>query len=118
MFLPRIPREGTQMWVSQQFRQGAWLRISIGAFLICAAAMLAVALPSASSAEASKSYIVVLNDDVAHPANVAHRHEENRGAELDHIYKAAIKGYSAVLTADELKAIKQDPNVDYVDPDD
>jgi len=62
-------------------------------------------------------YIVVLNDDVAHPANVAQRHEENRGAEIGHIYRSAIRGYSAELTPGELKAIKQDPNVDYVERD-
>jgi hypothetical protein len=68
----------------------------------------------AAAAPVSKSYIVVLNDGVAHPRNVAQRHEENRGAEVDHVYATAIKGYSAELTAEGLQAIKQDPTVDYV----
>ena len=85
--------------------------------LLCAAAMLIAAVPAADAAPASDSYIVVLKEDVAHPANVAERHEENRGADVDHIYGAAIEGYSAELAPSELKAIKQDPNVDYVERD-
>jgi hypothetical protein len=86
------------------------------ALLLCLTVMLAAA-PAAFSAPSRASYIVVLKDDVAHPANVAHRHEDNRGAEVGHIYGVAIKGYSADLTPGELKAIKQDPNVDYVERD-
>jgi subtilisin family serine protease len=81
-----------------------------------ALALLAAAPASAESPDADP-YIVVLEDDIAHPANVAHRHEENRGAKLGHIYGTAIKGYSAELTPGELKAIKQDPNVNYVEYD-
>jgi subtilisin family serine protease len=86
------------------------------ALLLCLTAMLAMA-PAAFSAPSRAPYIVVLKDDVAHPANVARRHEANRGAEVGHIYGVAIKGYSADLTPGELKAIKQDPNVDYVERD-
>jgi hypothetical protein len=73
---------------------------------------MASAAPSATS-----PYIVVLKDGVAHPANVARRHEANRGAQVSHIYGVAIKGYSAELTPGALKAIRQDPNVDYVERD-
>jgi hypothetical protein len=85
--------------------------------LLCMAAMLVAAAPAADAAPASDSYIVVLKDDVAHPANVADRHEENRGADVEHVYRTAIKGYSAELTPNELKAVKQDPTVDYVERD-
>jgi formylmethanofuran dehydrogenase subunit D len=103
------------MQVSAQVRRGAiWV---CAALVLCVTAMLAAAVPAALSAPATDQYIVVLKDDVAHPANVAHRHEENRGAEVDHIYGSAIEGYSAELTSSELKAIKQDPNVDYVERD-
>jgi hypothetical protein len=84
--------------------------------LLCLTAMLAVA-PAALSAPSSDPYVVVLRDDVAHPANVAHRHEENRGARVGHIYGVAIKGYSAGLTRGQVAAIRQDPNVDYVERD-
>jgi Subtilase family/Peptidase inhibitor I9 len=87
---------------------------SIGLALFVLAAFGA---PTVTAAAPAKSYIVVLNDDVAHPANLAHRHEENRGADIGHIYGVAIKGYSAELTPGELHAIRQDPNVDYVERD-
>ncbi len=85
--------------------------------LLCMAAAMLIAAPAADAAPASDPYIVVLKDDVAHPANVAERHEENRGADVEHIYGAAIEGYSAELAPGELKAIRQDPTVDYVVPD-
>jgi hypothetical protein len=90
-------------------------RVTLGAFL-CLIALLTAA-PAALAAPSRGSYIVVLKDGVAHPANVAHRHEENRGAEVGHIFGVAIKAYSADLTPDELRAIRQDPNVDYVERD-
>ena len=94
---------------------------SLGAAL-CAASVLALALfatlaPAAMAAPATASYVVVLKDDVAHPAHLAHRHEANRGAEITHIYGVAIKGYSADLTPGQLKAIRKDPNVKYAEID-
>jgi hypothetical protein len=94
------------------FSSGASIGIAL---LLSVTAMLVTSVPTARSAAMSDPYIVVLKDDVAHPANVAHRHEENRGADIGYIYGAAIKGYSAELTPGELKAIQQDPNVDYVE---
>ena len=88
-----------------------------GTLLATALALCLAALPAAAPAAPSNPYIVVLKDDVAHPANVARRHEDNRGAAVGHIYGTAIKGYSADLTPGELKAIRQDPNVDYVEAD-
>ena len=100
--------------------RGSWSKFSLlssGALVICVVASLLAFASAAGASPGADSYIVVLKDDVAHPANVAHRHEENRGADVDHIYGTAIEGYSAELTPDELKAIKQDPNVDYVERD-
>jgi subtilisin family serine protease len=92
--------------------------ICLSSFVACLMVLAGIAAGTAVAEESpSDSYIVVLKDDMAHPANVAQRHEENRGADIDHIYAAAIKGYSAELTPSELKAIEQDPSVDYVEPD-
>ena len=88
--------------------------VSMGFVLVLLAT---VAVSATSAATPATSYIVVLKDDVAHPANLAHRHEDNRGAEVEHVYRSAIRGYSAELEASELHAINQDPNVDYVEPD-
>ncbi|TMK56071.1 MAG: hypothetical protein E6G51_11180, partial [Actinobacteria bacterium] len=90
-----------------------------GTLLATALALCLAALPAAAPAAPAQAdpYIVVLKDDVAHPAVVAHRHEANRGARVGHIYATAIKGYSADLTPGEVKAIRQDPAVDYVERD-
>jgi len=107
------------MQVSSRFQDSPSPGASLGviSLLLLALAMLAVLAPATHAAPASEPYIVVLKDDVAHPANVAHRHEDNRGAEVGHIYGVAIKGYSADLTPGELAAIKRDPNVDHVERD-
>jgi subtilisin family serine protease len=95
-------------------RDSFWLGSIV---LLCLAAMLIVSVPAATSAPASGKYIVVLKESVAHPANVADRHEENRGARIGHIYNSGIKGYSAEIAPNEVKAIEQDPTVSYVEPD-
>lgn len=107
--------------MKQVSRRSSTKFFSVGAvlgatLLLCLTAMLAAA-PAAFSAPERASYIVVLKDDVAHPANVAHRHEENRGARISHVYGVALKGYSADLAPGAVKAIKKDPNVDYVEGD-
>jgi len=106
------------MWVPYVSRKSAHLSAiailaaGVAALMACLFAPAALAAPPAT-----KPYIVVLEDDVAHPANVAHRHEGNRDIDVGHIYGVAIKGYSADLTPGQLKAIEQDPNVDYVERD-
>jgi subtilisin family serine protease len=102
-----------------------WLSRVTFPLVTAVAAMFAFGAVSASAGSSaaedapvssSDSYIVVLNDDVAHPAVVAQRQEENRGAEVEHIYRSAIEGYSAEIAPSEVKAIEQDPAVDYVEP--
>ena len=92
-------------------------RATLGALLLLSLTAMLATAPAALSAPSRASYVVVLKDDVAHPAYLAHRHERNRGAEITHVYGVAIKGYSAMLTRNELKAIKKDPNVDYAESD-
>ena len=67
-------------------------RFTGAVFFVCLVAMLVGFAPAAMAAAQKQSYIVVLKDDVAHPANVAQRHEENRGAKIGHIYGSAIEG--------------------------
>src|SRR5690348_11894035 len=105
------------MQVSSRVQGSRSLGTAVGVVSVLALALFATFAPAAMAAPATASYVVVLEDGVAHPANLAHRHEENRGAEITHIYSVALKGYSANLTPGQLKAIKQDPNVDYVERD-
>jgi subtilisin family serine protease len=77
-------------------------------------------VPSPSSqakAPLSDRYIVVLRDSVERPGRVAARHSENRDARISQVYRHALKGYAAMITPAELSAVRQDPNVAYVEPD-
>lgn len=76
-----------------------------------------VALPRAGASEAKDRYIVVLEDSVKHPAVVADRHSANRDADVGHVYRYAIKGYSAKLSSAAVGALLQDPAVAYIEPD-
>jgi hypothetical protein len=102
------------MPVTQRFRN-----VTLGGAFVCVALVLGAMLSTSSAFgdSASRSYVVVVKDDVAHPANLAHRHEANRGAEVTHVYGVALKGYSAELTPGQVKAIEKDPNVRYVESD-
>ncbi|HEX8923581.1 MAG TPA: S8 family serine peptidase, partial [Patescibacteria group bacterium] len=64
-----------------------------------------------------QNYIVVLNDNVADPSSVANEHARLHGLALGHIYKSVIKGYSAVISDQELAKIKSDPRVKFVSQD-
>jgi hypothetical protein len=105
------------MQISSRFMGSSTRAATAAAFSLLILAISLLWAGAALATSASKSYIVVLKDGVAHPANVAHRHEDNRGAKIGHIYGVAIKGYSAELTPGELEAIEQDPSVDYVERD-
>src|SRR5262245_45017242 len=66
-----------------------------------------------ASAAAADPYVVVLKPG-ANPAAKA----KSVGTSPSHIYKAAIDGYAANLSAPQLAKVKADPAVDYVVPDD
>lgn len=93
------------------------VRLSIALLMFAAVALFAASPASAGTSPDSERYIVVLKDEVAHPGAVARRHAENRGAEVGHVYGAAIKGYAAELAPEDLKAIRRDPSVAYVERD-
>jgi subtilisin family serine protease len=92
---------------------------------ICAMAILAAPAtvfgdPSPTSEpapEATDSYIVVLEDSVNHPGRVAQRHAVNRDADLDNVYRTALKGYAAEMTPADKEAVERDPAVAYVERD-
>ncbi len=66
---------------------------------------------SATALPASGRYIVVLKDSVTSPAAVAHAQAEKQAAQLGFVYSAAIKGYSATLSAGAVRALRTDPLV-------
>jgi subtilisin len=87
---------------------------------LCAAAVCALALALPATAAATKpipdQYIVVLHDGSDATA-VAAEHKRKAGAEVLDTYGAALDGYTARLSASELRKVEADPRVDYVTQD-
>jgi subtilisin family serine protease len=62
-------------------------------------------------------YIVVLEDDVDSPSQVANRIDQQQDLELGFIYSHALKGFSARIPDGRLAAVRADPRVAYVERD-
>jgi subtilisin family serine protease len=62
-------------------------------------------------------YIVVYRDGVADPASSANRLITSRGITVEHTYQSAINGFAAHLDANQLAALRADPNVEMIEPD-
>ena len=76
------------------------------------------AAPSAPSSGAGRpdAYIVVLKDGID-PGRAAADHARRLGAEVGHLYRAALNGYAARIPAGRLAELRADPRVDYVEAD-
>jgi ABC-type amino acid transport substrate-binding protein len=96
--------------------KGAWLAAMFVAIL--AVSLLAsISVSAASAAEARGRYIVVLRDSVENPAAVAERQAENLDANVGHVYRHAINGYSAELPKAVVEGLRNDPRVKSVTRD-
>ena len=80
--------------------------------------MLVLALiPAATAGSAGQlGYIVVLENG-ANPTAVAADHAAQYGVNVGFVYRNALKGYSAVIPADSLDALRADARVAYVERD-
>lgn len=74
---------------------------------------MAAAGPSAA-AEAKQSYIVVFKDTVVDPAATAAAHQSTYGVTPSGIYRDAVGGYAATMTALEAQRVQADPGVEFV----
>ncbi|MGH9041081.1 MAG: S8 family serine peptidase [Acidimicrobiia bacterium] len=85
--------------------------------LAAACAVLAPA-PVLSAAPAGvSSYVVMLAAGTGDPAAVAAEQATVLGFTVDHVYRSAITGFAADLTAPDLAALRRDPRVVVVEPD-
>lgn len=88
-----------------------------------AAAGSTAVLPDLSASAASVSglipdhYIVVFKQDVPDAPGLARRLVAGHGGALRFTYTTALKGFAAQLPAQALEALRRNPNVAYVEPD-
>jgi subtilisin len=87
-------------------------RVVIGLLAALAVAVVAASPAAAAPESRTGSYIVVLKGS-ADPGALAGRH----GARAKHLYRHALKGYSAELSAARAAALRADPAVAAVVPD-
>jgi subtilisin len=92
-----------------------WARGILGglAALMLAAGGGIVAAPSAG-AEAEQSYIVVLKDSVVDAGATAAAHQSSFGFTTSKIYRHAVSGYAATMSAANASRVAADPGVDFV----
>ncbi len=74
-------------------------------------------LPVAGAAAPTSGYVVVFKGSVGSPGAVAAEQAQARGLSVGHVYRHALKGYSAVMTAADAQALRGDPRVAYVTQD-
>ncbi|MPY97036.1 MAG: S8 family serine peptidase [Actinophytocola sp.] len=76
----------------------------------------AYAATAAPGDEGAKRYIVTLVDD-AKPGAVAKQHSQRHDAQVRHVYKHALSGYSARIPASQVARVQADERVEAVTPD-
>jgi subtilisin family serine protease len=79
---------------------------SVLALLVAAVTPLA-----AAGAAPARGYIVVLRGSVGSADVVAAEQARSHGLAIGHVYRAALKGYSAAMSAADARALRADPRV-------
>jgi aqualysin 1 len=67
--------------------------------------------------ESADDYIVVLNDNVDNPSQIASGIEQRQDVEVGFIYSNALEGFSATIPDENLAAVLTNPHVDYIERD-
>jgi subtilisin family serine protease len=122
--------EGGRPYDAEHYRQGwaQWLALLDRAYAVVLLALLVgcaapdpvavtgpvgtTALLESQSGSAVASYIVVLSKG-SDPSAVANSH----GVSPRHVYRNALKGFSARMSPEAAAALSRNPNVAYVEPD-
>ncbi len=83
---------------------------------LCAIAVVALPIITVADVASPQGYIVVLKPG-ANPAAVAAEHAVRLGLQVGFVYTQALQGYSALVPAATLDAVRNDPRVAYVERD-
>jgi subtilisin len=90
----------------------------VGAILVLhAGGVLAQEQPQNPQGDIPDRYIVVLDEDVSSPTDVAGAHARRYNARVTNVYSHALNGYAARISEQGVQRISQDPRVDFVEPD-
>jgi subtilisin len=93
------------------------VRLTLTTMLITVTFVSGVNAAPRIGAATTERYIVVLKDSVTTPAAVAAEHARTQGARIGHVYRSALKGYSATLSSDRLAVLRADPRIAYLAAD-
>jgi subtilisin family serine protease len=94
-------------------------RLVIGGALAALLVSIVAVVPIAGARQSGRaaSYIVVLKATAGSPGTLASQHASRYGARVGHVYRYALRGYSASLPSSRVAALQADPNVAAVVPD-
>jgi subtilisin family serine protease len=76
-----------------------------------------VALTQPAVDDAADRYIVVFEEDVDHPSQIASGIEQRQDLEVGHVYSSALEGFSAEIPDQDLAAVRANPRVAYIERD-
>src|SRR5215210_10660 len=106
-------REGSGVRMGRTF----WLLTTLAAALLVACgAGFAQGQPTQYGGEENR-FIVVLEDDVSSPNDVADAHARRYGAAVTNVYSHALNGYAAKVPEQGVQGIRNDPRVAFVEQD-
>lgn len=79
--------------------------------------LVAVAAGNGGQGAGGGRYIVVFNETVDNPQAAANEKAKEQGLGLTAVYTTALKGFAATLSARQLGALQNDPDVAYIEAD-
>jgi subtilisin len=88
-------------------------RLIVGGTLAALLVSVMVAVPVARARQSGRAgrVIVVLESTATSPGTLASQHARRYGARVGHVYRHALRGYSATVPSTRLAALRADPNV-------
>ena len=95
---------------------GCKVALVIGGGVSATGGVAASQAASVSPTSNEGEYIVVFKDGTEGPDGAAARHSQKYGVEREHLYRHALKGYSAKVPRNKISALEADPAVLFVAP--